>query len=69
MYAELEEEYGLLNHAIRILDKGTNDVPKDEKPEVYSVLISKAASFFGITKTRNIFTVISIFNSLTNFRK
>lgn len=58
MYAELEEDYGLLNHAIRVLDKGCNDVPKGERPEVYSVLIAKAASFFGITKTRNIFHVI-----------
>lgn len=57
MYAELEEEFGLLNNSIRILDKGCNDVLKEEKPEVYSVLIAKAASFFGITKTRSIFSV------------
>jgi pre-mRNA-splicing factor SYF1 len=57
MYSELEEEYGLLNHAIRILDKGCNVLPKEEKPEVYSVLIAKTASFFGITKTRNVFSV------------
>jgi hypothetical protein len=57
MYSDLEEEYGLLNHSIRILDKACNDVPKDEKPEIYSVLISKTASFFGITKTRAIFSV------------
>ena len=67
MYAELEEEYGLLNHAIRILDKGTNDVLKEEKPEVYSVLISKAASFFGITKTRNIFTVKYFYYNFIRF--
>lgn len=57
MYAELEEEYGLLNHAIRILDKGCTDVPKEDRPEMYSVLISKTAAFFGITKTRNVFSV------------
>lgn len=67
MYAELEEEYGLLNHAIRILDKGCNDVPKEEKPEIYSVLIAKTASFFGITKTRNVFSVI-FFLILESFR-
>lgn len=58
MYADLEEKYGLLNHAIRILDRGCNDVPKEEKPEMYSVLISKTANYFGITKTRNVFQVI-----------
>ena len=57
MYSELEENYGLMNNAIRVLDSACNNVPKDEKPEVFSVLISKTASFFGITKTRNIFTV------------
>jgi pre-mRNA-splicing factor SYF1 len=57
LYAELEENYGLLNHCIRILDKGCNDVVKDEKPEMYSVLISKTANFFGITKTRTVFSV------------
>lgn len=57
MYSDLEEEYGLLNHSIRILDKCCNDAPKDERPEVYSVLIAKTAQFFGITKTRNIFGV------------
>ena len=57
LYAELEENNGLLNHCIRILDKGCNDVVKDEKPEMYSVLISKTANFFGITKTRTVFSV------------
>jgi pre-mRNA-splicing factor SYF1 len=57
MYADLEEEYGLLNNCIKILDKACNDVPKDDKPEIYSVLIAKTASFFGINKTRIIFDV------------
>ncbi len=60
MYSELEEEYGLLNNSIRVLDSGCVNVPKESKPEVFSVLISKTASFFGITKTRNIFTVIKL---------
>ena len=57
MNADLEEKYGLLNNAIRILDKGCTDVLKEDRPEIYSVLISKTASFFGITKTRNVFNV------------
>lgn len=68
MYADLEEEFGLLNHAIRILDKCCNDVPKDERPEVYSVLIAKTAQFFGITKTRNIFGVRFYDKYLARFR-
>ena len=61
MYADLEEKYGLLNHAVRILDRGCNEVPMEEKPELYSVLISKTANYFGITKTRNIFQVNSFY--------
>ena len=57
MFSDLEEEHGLLNNSIRVLDNACNNVPKDDKPEVFSVLISKTASFFGITKTRNIFSV------------
>ena len=60
MYSDLEEEYGLLNNSIRVLDSACNNVTKDDKPEVFSVLISKTASFFGITKTRNIFSVNQI---------
>jgi pre-mRNA-splicing factor SYF1 len=60
MYADLEEKYGLLNNSIRILDKGCTDVLKEDRPESYSVLISKTANFFGITKTRNVFNVIII---------
>lgn len=57
MYADLEEKYGLLNNSIRILDKGCTEVLKEDRPEIYSVLISKTANFFGITKTRNVFNV------------
>jgi hypothetical protein len=60
MYSDLEEEHGLLNNAIRIIDSAANNVPKEDKPEVFSVRISKTASFFGITKTRNIFSVFKI---------
>jgi len=67
MYSDFEEKYGLLNNAIRILDKGCTDVMKEDRPESYSVLISKTANFFGITKTRNVFNVsifILIFSEL-----
>ena len=55
MFSDYEEKYGLLNHAISILSEGALEVEKSEKAEVFSVLISKTAKFFGITKTRNAF--------------
>ena len=55
IFAYYEEEYGSFNHCINILDKGANDVPQNEKPFIFSVLISKTAKYFGITKTRNFF--------------
>jgi hypothetical protein len=47
----------LLNNDIRIIDSAANKVPKEDKPEVFSVRISKTASFFGITKTKYIYCI------------
>ena len=55
MFSDYEEKYGLLNHAIGILSEGALEVEKSEKAEVFSVLISKTAKYFGITKTRSAF--------------
>jgi len=62
LYADLEENYGLLNNCIRILDRACSDISKDEKPEIFSVLIAKTSNFFGITKTRAVFSVNYFFN-------
>jgi pre-mRNA-splicing factor SYF1 len=55
MYARLEEEYGLVRHAMNIYDRCTKAVADDQKFEVYQISIKKAAEFFGVTNTREIF--------------
>ncbi|MCQ2821090.1 MAG: hypothetical protein MJ252_27845, partial [archaeon] len=39
-----------------LLNNATEAVIKNERPEVYSLLISKTAKYFGLSKTRNIFS-------------
>eukprot|EP01016_Furgasonia_blochmanni_P011837 TRINITY_DN1551_c0_g1_i6.p1 TRINITY_DN1551_c0_g1~~TRINITY_DN1551_c0_g1_i6.p1 ORF type:complete len:395 (-),score=96.02 TRINITY_DN1551_c0_g1_i6:467-1651(-) len=60
MFADTEEKYGLINHAIEVYDKMVDVVPYDRKLEAFNLYISKVASFLGITKTRSIFEVLNI---------
>lgn len=55
MYAGFEEEYGLLNNSIQVLYNAINEVEQNEQAEIFSVLIAKTASHFGIAKTRHAF--------------
>lgn len=55
IYSDFEEKHGLLSHAIKVLDRALKKCAAGEKKEIYSVLIAKAACFFGITKSRTIF--------------
>jgi len=55
MYAKLEEDFGLINHAIEIYDKALRDVPDNQKLEVFNVYMQKAVDFFGIGKTRKLY--------------
>ena len=60
-YTYLEEDYGLHGNCIKILHKGierfseTKSSAKYDVIEMYSVLISLTAKYFGLVKTRNIF--------------
>ena len=57
MYAEFEENYGLINHSIEIYDRMVINVPDCEKMKAYDLYIAKVAQFLGITKTRPVFEV------------
>lgn len=52
MYADYEENFGLINHAMEIYDRGCKELPKEDKFEIYNLYIAKAAEFFGVSKTR-----------------
>eukprot|EP01050_Picozoa_sp_SAG11_P001121 SAG11_NODE_46_length_20454_cov_11.499386_14_plen_168_part_00 len=55
LYANLEEEYGLVRHAMNIYERATKAVSDEHKFEVYQISIKKAAEYFGVTNTRDIF--------------
>ncbi len=55
MYAEMEEKYGLISHAVEIYDRMVEAVPYEDKENAFYVYISKVSNFLGITKTRTIF--------------
>ena len=55
MYADYEENFGLINHAMRIYDRACKDLDKQERFELFQLQISKASEFFGIIKTRELY--------------
>ena len=55
MYANFEERFGLLNHAIEIYDRLVDRCEESNKEKFYNLYMSKVASFLGVTKTRPIF--------------
>jgi len=55
LYAKLEEEHGLVRHAMSIYDRATKGVAASDKLGMFKHYIKKVESFFGITKTREIY--------------
>lgn len=55
LYAQLEEDFGLARNAMKIYDRGTLAVSSDQLVDLFTVYITKAASFFGLIATREIY--------------
>jgi pre-mRNA-splicing factor SYF1 len=55
MYADFEENFGLISHVSEIYDKATKELPEKERFEVFNVYIAKTIEYYGITKTRTIY--------------
>jgi len=56
MYAEFEEQYGLINHAMAIYDRALKDLyDSEEKFEMFNLYLAKATQYFGVTRSRQIF--------------
>ena len=55
LYAKLEEEHGLMRNAMAIYQRGVDSVAIDKRLELYNIYIAKAAEYFGVTKTRDIY--------------
>jgi len=55
MYGALEEERGLARHAMRIYERATRAVSDEDRLEMFNFYITKSASNFGLTSTRQIY--------------
>jgi len=55
MYAKFEEDHGLIRHAMSVFDRATTAVLETERHAVFKTYIAKAAEFFGVTATRDIY--------------
>ncbi|KAI9757602.1 MAG: pre-mRNA-splicing factor syf1 [Chaenotheca gracillima] len=55
MFGDLEELRGLTRHAMRIYDRATRAVSDEDRLEMYNFYITKSASNFGLTSTRQIY--------------
>jgi len=55
MYAQLEEQHGLVKNAMAVYDRACREVSPAERFDLYLLYINKATEFFGVTKTRPIY--------------
>ncbi|ODQ58199.1 hypothetical protein WICANDRAFT_34359 [Wickerhamomyces anomalus NRRL Y-366-8] len=56
LYSKLEEDNGLIQRSLKLLNKAVDSVKLDDKPEVLNVLIAKTIEHSGLTSTRPILT-------------
>ena len=55
LYAKLEEEHGLMRNAMAVYQRAVEKVSIEKRRELYLEYIAKAAEYFGVTKTRDIY--------------
>lgn len=55
----MEEDFGLVRHAMAVYERATKAVVDSEKMGVFEIYIARAAEFFGVAKTRKIYEVCS----------
>lgn len=59
MYADYEENFGLLTHAMEIYDKAAKEMSEaglqDQCYEVVNLQIAKSAEYYGVSRTRQLF--------------
>ena len=56
MYAEFEENYGLINHAMQIYDRAVKDIQDpDCKFECFNLHLAKTTQYFGLMSARQLF--------------
>ena len=54
-YCRAEERFGLVRHAMAVLDRGCRAVPERDRLDFYRLYIKKVEKHYGVTKTRPLF--------------
>ncbi len=56
MFADFEENFGLLSRAMAVYDRATKEVDQGEElMQVFNMYIAKATQFYGISRTREVY--------------
>jgi hypothetical protein len=55
LYAKFEEEHGLVRNAMSVYDRAVSGIALERRFDMFGVYIAKAAEYFGVTKTRDIY--------------
>lgn len=55
LYAQLEENHGLIRHAMSVYDRATEAVDEESRYDIYCLYIQKAEAHYGVTRTRPIY--------------
>ena len=55
LYAKLEEDHGLVRNAMSVYDRAASTVTLEQRYALFNMYIAKAAEYFGVTKTRDIY--------------
>ena len=55
MYAQLEEEHGMMRRAMAVYSRGCKAVPEEKRMELVQLYIRKVEEHYGSTKTREVY--------------
>lgn len=55
MYSQMEEKHGLLNHAIEVIDRMTDEVVEENKLRAFNIYVFKVAEYLGVIRTKPIY--------------
>lgn len=56
MFADFEENFGLLSHAMAIYDRATMEVGEaNELLQIFNMYVAKATQFYGVARSREVY--------------
>lgn len=59
LYASFEEQHGLARHAMKVYERATDAVPRNERNAVWKLYIARVSATFGVTYSRDLYSKVS----------